>query len=155
MVAVSTLPTFTPINVPYITQQEIIDALRVTIPNQWNIPIYDEFPSEVEKVRFGLYVGKVYTINRTVNSLGVTYCGSIYNADDTFQVNYVSFQQDPYEVDVCNIVNNLTTLQIDNVPLFDGYFSNLFDTNLTYGPTRAAIYTWNFRLTRMDFNTPN
>jgi hypothetical protein len=152
---VATVSTFVPLNAPYIRQQEIIDALRVTIPKKWNIPIYDEFPSEVEKVRFGLYVGKVYTDSRTVNQLGVTYCGNIYNAEDTFEINYVSFQQDPYEVDVCNVVNNLTTLQVDNVPLFDGYFKNLFDSNLTYGPTRAAIYTWTFRLTRMEFNTPN
>lgn len=152
---VATVSTFVPLNAPYIRQQEIIDALRVTIPKKWNIPIYDEFPSEVEKVRFGLYVGKVYTDSRTVNQLGVTYCGNIYNAEDTFEINYVSFQQDPYEVDVCNVINNLTTLQVDNVPLFDGYFKNLFDSNLTYGPTRAAIYTWTFRLTRMEFNTPN
>ena len=36
---VTTVSTFVPLNAPYIRQQEIIDALRATIPTKWNIPI--------------------------------------------------------------------------------------------------------------------
>ena len=85
--------TYTALNGPLVSQQEIIDALRVTVPSQWNIPIYDEFPSDIGAVRFGLYVSNVITSERSVNQLGVQYCGSIYNANDTVTINYVSFQQ--------------------------------------------------------------
>lgn len=145
--------TYVPINVPYIDNEEIIIALRAVIPTAWNIPIYDEFPSDVEQVRYGLYVGDVYTSGRTGNQLSLSFCGAIYDAVDTFTITYVSFQQDPYETRMCNIVSNLATLQIDGIPLMGSYVNNSFSQTLTYGPTRAAIHTWTFESTRPDFNT--
>lgn len=147
------IATYTPLSAPYVSQQEIIDALRITIPQQWNIPIYDEYPSDVETVRFGLYVSNVIASGRTPYQLGVQYCGSIYNVVDTVTIVYVSFQQDPHENDVNNIIGDLTTLDVDGLQLFDGYFERNYDHELSYGPTRAAIHTWTFQLTRMNFNT--
>jgi hypothetical protein len=147
------IATYTALNSPLVTQQEIIDALRLTVPSQWNIPIYDEFPSDIAAVRFGLYVSNVITSERTVNQLGVQYCGAIYNANDTVTINYVSFQQDPYEAQVCSIIGDLVTNNIDGVQLMDGYFQRTYNQELTYGPTRAAIHTWTFSLTRLEFNT--
>ena len=153
MVAVAT--SYMPLNAPYVVSQEIIDALKVTLPSKWNIPVYDEYPSETDKVRFGLYVTEVYTAERNINQLGIQYCGAYYNAIDTFNVIYVSFQQDPYELQVNEVIANLVTLKVGNTPLFDGYFARTFTQDLSYGPTRAAIHTWTFRLTRLEFNTPN
>ena len=152
MVAVAQ-QTYTPLNAPLISQQEIIDALRVTVPTQWNVPIYDEFPSEVEKVRFGLYVSDVWTAERSVNKLGVQFCGAYYDAVDQFTVTYVSFQQDPHETGVNDIIANLVTLNVAGMQLMDGYFSRTFSHELSYGPTRAAIHTYTFRVTRLEFNT--
>jgi hypothetical protein len=145
--------TYTPLNAPYVSQQEIIDALKLTVPQQWNIPVYDEFPSDASQVRFGLYVSNVIVSTRTPSQLGVQFCGSIYNAVDTVTITYVSFQQDPYERGVNDIIADLDTLSIDGLQLFEGYFQRNFSHTLDYGPTRAAIHTWTFELTRMNFNT--
>lgn len=145
--------TIVPLNAPLVTTNEIIEALRLTIPREWNIPIYDDFPSEADVVRFGVYVSDVHTVSRSVNKLGVTYCSNIYNAIDQFGVTYISFQDDPYNVQVNAIIANLATDQIDGVPLFDGYFSVTFEQNLVYGPTQAERHDWTFQLTRMEFNT--
>lgn len=141
------------LNKPLTNTSEIIAALRLSIPNEWNVPIYDEFPSDESKVRYGLYVSTLHTSGRTVNQLGVQYCGAYYNAEDTFDVIYVSYQQDPYEQDIVAIVSNLVSYEIDGAQLFDGYFSRTYTLESTFGPTRAEIFTWNFSLTRLEFNT--
>jgi hypothetical protein len=140
-------------NGPTVSQMEIMESLRLTIPSAWNIPIYDEFPSDISMVRFGLYVSNVITNERSVNQLAIQYCGAIYNGVDTFTINYVSFQQDPHESQVCNIVGDLVTESINGIQLMDGYFQRTYSQNLSYGPTRAAIHTWTFELTRLEFNT--
>lgn len=145
--------TYVPLNAPLVTTNEIIEALRLTIPREWNIPIYDDFPSVADVVRYGIYVSDVHTVERTVNQLGVQYCSNIYNAVDQFSVTYISFQDDPYNIQVNAIIANLCTDQVDNIPLFDGYFSVTFDQDLVYGPTQAERHDWTFRLTRMEFNT--
>jgi hypothetical protein len=147
------IATYTALNSPYVSQQKIIGALQLTVPSAWNIPIYDEFPSDTGTVRFGLYVSNVITTARSTNQLAIQYCGAIYNATDTVIVNYVSFQNDPYEAQVCNIVGDLVTDNIDGVQLMDGYFERTYNQNLSYGPTRAAIHTWTINLTRLEFNT--
>jgi hypothetical protein len=145
--------TYFTANGPTVSQMEIMESLRLTIPSSWNIPIYDEFPSDISMVRFGLYVSNVITSERSVNQLGIQYCGSIYNGVDTFTINYVSFQQDPYESQVCNIVGDLVTESVNGTQLMDGYFERTYSQDLSYGPTRAAIHTWTFQLTRLEFNT--
>lgn len=145
--------TYVPLNAPLITTSDIIEALRLTIPTQWNIPIYDDFPSVSDVVRFGVYVSDVHTVSRTVNQLGVAYCSNMYNAVDQFGVTYISFQDDPYNVQVNAIIANLTTDRIGNRPLFDGYFSVTFEQSLVYGPTQAERHDWTFQLTRLEFNT--
>ena len=85
--------------------------------------------------------------------MGVTYCSKIYNAVDQFGVTYISFQDDPYNIQVNAIIANLTVDQINGIPLFDGYFSVTFDQNLVYGPTQAERHDWTFQMTRLEFNT--
>jgi len=145
--------TYVPLNAPLVTTSEIIEALRLTIPQQWNIPIYDDFPSVSDVVRYGIYVSDVHTVSRSVNQLGVTYCSNMYNAVDQFGVTYISFQDDPYNIQVNSIIANLATDQINGRPLFDGYFSVTFEQNLVYGPTQAERHDWTFQMTRLEFNT--
>lgn len=139
---------------PFVTREQILEVLRRDIVNVVDVPIYDEFPSDTSKVRYGLYVAAPDTVNRTVNQLAVQYAGYIYEEVDEFDVLFVSFQEDPLAPTVNAIVRNILTSVKDNgEQLFDGYFSRTFDQTFEYGPTRAEIYTWIFSLTRLDFNT--
>ncbi len=139
---------------PFTTRQQILDVLKRDIPKNVDVPIYDEYPSDRTKVRYGLYVTAPDVVSRSVNQLAVQYCGSIYEEVDEFDVLFVSFQEDPLAPTVNAIVRNiLTSVKDDGTQLFDGYFSRTFDQTFEYGPTRAEIYTWVFSLTRLDFNT--
>lgn len=144
--------TYVPLNAPLIETQEIIDALFLTIPKSWNIPIFGEFPSDNEIVRYGIYVSDVHTTERSVNQLGVQYCGSIYNAIDSFNVTYISYQDDPYNSQVNAIIANLVTDSVDGVQLMDGYFERTFNQDLIYGP-QAERHIWTFQMKRLEFNT--
>ena len=147
------IATVSVLNAPLITTKEVIDALRLTIPNSWNVPIYDDFPSDSDVVRYGVYVSDVHTVERSVNQLAVNYCGYIYNAVDQFSVTYISFQDDPYNIQLNAIIANLVTDEVDGVQLMDGYFQRTFTQDLVYGPTQAERHTWTFQMTRMEFNT--
>jgi hypothetical protein len=139
---------------PFVTREQILEVLRRDIVNVVDVPIYDEFPSDSSKVRYGLYVSAPDTVSRSVNQLAVQYCGYIYEEVDEFDILFVSFQEDPLAPTVNAIVRNiLTSVKDDGTQLFDGYFSRTFDQTFEYGPTRAEIYTWIFSLTRLDFNT--
>lgn len=139
---------------PFTTKQQILDVLKRDIPKNVNVPIYDEYPSDSSKVRYGLYVSAPDVVSRSVNQLAVQYCGSIYEEVDEFDVLFVSYQDDPFS-DIINILvrNLVKSKKLDGTQLFDGYFSRTFDQSFEYGPTRAEIYTWAFSLTRLDFNT--
>jgi len=139
---------------PFATRQQILEVLRRDIPKNVDVPIYDEFPSDRTKVRYGLYVSAPDAVSRSVNQLAVQYCGYIYEEVDQFDVIFVSYQDDPYARTVNALVRNLlTSVKDDGDQLFDGYFSRTFDQTFEYGPTRAETYTWIFSLTRLDFNT--
>jgi len=141
-------------NQPLVNQDQIIEVLRRDIPEAWNIPIYVDFPSDNEKVRYGIYVSDVHTDHRNPHQLGVQYCATMYHAYDEFMVTYISYQDDPYNIQVNAIIANLTVaIKNDGVQLFDGYFQRDFDQVRTYGPTQAEKHVWTFSLLRMEFNT--
>jgi hypothetical protein len=147
-------PTVTVLNAPTVTDQQIADVLMRDIPKAWNIPVYLDFPSNSDKVRYGIYVSDVHTVSRNPYQLGIQYCASIYNAVDEFGVTYISYQDDPYNVPVNAIIANLVTaIKDDGQQLFDGYFERDFDQDRSYGPTQAEKHTWTFRLLRLEFNT--
>lgn len=146
--------TYKVLNEPLVTEQEIYDVLKRDIPKQWNIPLYLDFPSNSEKVRYGVYISDVHTTSRNPHQLGIQYCASIYHAFDEFNVTYISYQDDPYNVALNAIIANLVTaLKDDGTQLFDGYFERDFDQVRSFGPTQAEKHTWTFRLLRMEFNT--
>ena len=142
------------LNEPTVTQSQIEAVLRRDIPTAWNIPIYDDFPSDSEVVRYGIYVSDVHMVSRNPHQLAVQYCGAIYHAYDEFNITYISYQDDPYNTAVNAIIGNLVTaVKDDGVQLMDGYFERDFEQIRTYGPTQAEKHTWTFRMLRMEFNT--
>jgi len=142
------------LNAPTVTETQISDVLRRDIPKAWNIPIYSDFPSDSEVVRYGIYVSDVHTVSRNPHQLAIQYCGAIYHAFDEFNITYISYQDDPYNTAVNAIIANLVTaVKDDGQQLFDGYFERDFDQVRSYGPTQAEKHTWTFSLLRMEFNT--
>jgi len=126
--------------------------LQFYIPKSWNVPIFTEFASDTDIVRYGLYVSNIVTVNRVPNQLGVTTGSNIYNATDTFYIAYISFQTDPNVNRVRDMVNNLVTENYPGttVPFLDGYFERNYAEELNYG-TQRERYTWTFKLTRLEF----
>lgn len=150
MVAVN----YTVLNQPYVNGTQIVNVLKRDIPKAWNIPVYDDYPSEADVVRYGVYVSDVHLDERNPHQLAVQYCGAIYHAYDVFNITYISYQDDPYNNAINDIIANLVTaLKDDGQQLFDGYFERDFSQVRTYGPTQAERHTWTFRLLRMEFNT--
>jgi hypothetical protein len=146
--------TYNVLNEPTVNETQISDVLRRDIPKAWNIPIYVDFPSDSEVVRYGIYVSDVHTVSRNPHQLGIQYCASIYHAYDEFGITYISYQDDPYNTAVNAIIANLVTaVKDDGIQLFDGYFERDFEQVRSYGPTQAEKHTWTFRLLRMEFNT--
>ena len=142
------------LNAPTVNTTQIIEVLKRDIPRTWSVPIYDDFPSQDEKVRYGIYVSDVHTNSRNPHQLGIQYCGAIYHAFDVFDVTYISYQDDPYNLDVNAIIANLVTaLKDDGQQLMEGYFERNFNQVRTYGPTQAEKHVWTFELTRLEFNT--
>jgi hypothetical protein len=142
------------LNAPTVNETQISDVLRRDIPKAWNIPIYSDFPSDSEVVRYGIYVSDVHTVSRNPHQLAIQYCGAIYHAFDEFGITYISYQDDPYNTAVNAIIANLVTaVKDDGQQLFDGYFERNFDQVRSYGPTQAEKHTWTFSLLRMEFNT--
>ena len=139
-------------NDPYITQAEIIKMLQYYIPKSWNVPIFTEFASDTDIVRYGIYISSIVTTNRIPNQLGVTTGSNIYNATDEFYIAYISFQTDPNLGRVRDMVNNLVTENYPgtDVPFLNGYFERDYAEVLNYG-TQRERYTWTFRLTRLEF----
>ncbi len=139
-------------NDPFITQAQVTKMLQFYIPKSWNVPIFTEFASDTDIVRYGLYISNIVTVSRVPNQLGVTTGSNIYNATDTFYIAYISFQTDPNINRVRDMVNNLVTENYPgtDVPFLDGYFERNYAEDLNYG-TQRERYTWTFELTRLEF----
>lgn len=141
------------LNAPLVTTADIISVLQRNIPKTWAVPIYDDFPSDTDVVRYGVYVSDVHTVERNPHQLGIQYCATIYHAYDQFSIVYVSYQDDPHNIDLNAIIANLVIAYTDDgQQLFDGYFERNFDQDLVYGPN-AEKHVWTFRLLRLEFNT--
>lgn len=138
---------------PLITQQDIITALGQKIPAKYNIPIYDNYPSNNENVGYGIYVSAVDARVRIPNQLGVTFCGSFYDVEDSFEINFVSYQDDPYVSDVNQWISELVTQAVNGTQLMDGYHIRTYEHEEVYGATNAERHVWRFTMTRLDFNT--
>lgn len=137
---------------PTITQEQLISAIKGSMLSKWNIPVYGEYPSDSDVVRFGVYTSEIFTVSRTPHQLGVTSGSSVYLAKDQFSVVYVSFQDDPYADLVNGKISELVTYYAtgSTIPLMDGYFERDLSQSLDYGVNREK-YTWTFDITRLEF----
>lgn len=140
-------------NNQYIVQGEIIEALKLQIKKlKLNVPVYDEWPSDAQAVRFGLYVSDLSISDRSPYQLAQSLGGNIYIATDEFLVTYISFQKDPNKAPIRKMVDDLVTYEVPgtNLEMMNGYFERDYVQNLDYG-TQLQKYTWTFRLKRLEF----
>ena len=135
-------------NLPLVDKTKVVTYLRDVAKLQTPIvEVSATFPSEDDNIAYGLYVDDVTDNGRTINQLGVQSCASMYNAEDQFNILYISFQNDPQAPVILNSINNLAA----NVNFFDGYTSVEFDRDVTIGQ-RSEIHNYTFTLTRLEFN---
>jgi len=135
-------------NLPLVDKAKVVTYLRDVAKIQTPIiEVSNTFPSEDDNIAYGLYVDDVTENARSVNQLGVQSCASMYNAEDQFNILYISFQNDPQAPVILNSINNLAA----NVNFFDGYTSVEFDRDVTIGQ-RSEIHNYTFTLTRLEFN---
>jgi len=84
---------------------------------------------------------------RSINQLAIQNCGSMYDAEDQFNILYISFQNDPQSIVIQDAIEDLA----GNVNFFDGYTSVQMSRDVTIG-NRSEIHTYTFDLTRIEFN---
>jgi len=133
---------------PLVDKAQVVDYLRAVAKLQ--VPIIEvsaTYPSEDDNIAYGLYVDDVTNNARTVNQLAIQYCGSMYNADDQFNILYISFQNDPQSIVIQDAIEDLA----GNVNFFDGYTSVEMSRDVTIG-NRSEIHTYTFDLSRLEFN---
>ena len=135
-------------NLPLVDKAKVVTYLKTVAKIQTPIiEVSSTFPSEDDNIAYGLYVDDVTDNGRTINQLGVQSCASMYNAEDQFNILYISFQGDPQAPVILNSINDLAA----NVNFFDGYTSVEFDRDVTIG-RRSEIHNYTFTLTRLEFN---
>jgi hypothetical protein len=128
---------------PLVTAEQIIRALRRGIGNK--VEIFNEFPQDAEVVRNGVYVSDVQTVDRSSNQLGVTPGSNIYDATDSVEIIYVTYQGDVLRD---TVIRALQTLVDDN-DLLDGYHSRQYTVDEEWN-NRAEYKTYTFSLLRME-----
>lgn len=141
-------------NSPYITGDEVYTMVQTYIPSDWDVPVFsnEDWASDTDIVRYGIYISDIVTTSRIPNQLGVTLGSNLYSATDEFYIAYISFQQDPNIGRVRAMISSLVTDNYPgtNVQFMNGYYERSYQEVLNYGPQRER-YTWTFRLTRLEF----
>ena len=135
-------------SLPLVDKTKIVTYLREVAKIQTPIiEVSANYPSEDSTIAYGLYVDDVTENSRSVNTLAVQQCGTMYDAVDEFNILYISYQNDPQSPVILNSINNLA----GNLNFFDGYTSVEYNRNVTIG-NKSEIHTYTFNLTRLEFN---
>jgi len=134
---------------PYVTQDQIVVYLRERAPQSPVIEVFETYPKDDSITPYGVYVKDVNTEVREPYRLGVTYGGSIYTETDTFQVVFVSFQNDPQSYQMREVIENMAA----NVVFFNGYHEVDFTKDIEIG-NRSEKYTYSYSVKRLEFNNP-
>jgi len=134
---------------PYVTQDQIVVYLRERAPQSPVIEVFETYPKDDSITPYGVYVKDVNTETREPYRLGVTYGGSIYTETDTFQVVFISFQNDPQSYQMREVIENMAA----NVVFFDGYHEVDFTKDIEIG-NRSEKYTYSYSVKRLEFNNP-
>lgn len=135
-------------NVPLLVKQNVIDYLKVVTDNL--VPIVEvsgNYPSSDDVVPYGIYVDDISTISREVNQLGVQPCGSVYTMTDSFNILFVSIQDDPKWIFVEERIQDMSA----DSQFFDGYFEVTFTQDIVIG-NRSEKRTYTFNIKRLNFN---
>ena len=133
---------------PLVDKADIVTYLRAVARLQ--VPIIEvsaTYPSEDDNIAYGLYVDDVTNNERSINQLAIQNCGSMYDAEDQFNILYISFQNDPQSIVIQDAIEDLA----GNVNFFDGYTSVEMSRDVTIG-NRSEIHTYTFDLSRLEFN---
>ena len=134
---------------PYVTQDQIVVYLRERAPQSPVIEVFETYPKDDSITPYGVYVKDVNTETREPYRLGVTYGGSIYTETDTFQVVFISFQNDPQSYQMREVIENMAA----NVVFFNGYHEVDFTKDIEIG-NRSEKYTYSYSVKRLEFNNP-
>lgn len=135
-------------NVPLIVKQNVIDYIKVVADTL--VPIVEvtgTYPSADDIVPYGIYVDDVSTVSREVNQLGVQKCGSIYNMTDSFNILFVSIQDDPKWIFIEERIQEMAS----DSQFFNGYHEVTFTQDVVIG-NRSEKRTYTFNLKRLNFN---
>ena len=135
-------------SVPLIVKQNVIDYIKVVADNL--VPIVEVsgiYPSADDVVPYGIYIDDVSTISREVYQLGTQSCGSIYTMTDSFNILFVSIQDDPKWI---YIEQRIQDMACDS-QFFNGYYEVTFTQNVVIG-NRSEKRTYIFNLKRLNFN---
>lgn len=128
---------------PTYSAQDILAKLRTY---KLGIELFDDFPSQEGKVRYGLYCDDIKTEDRSPYALAVNYGGNIYIASDSFKLIFVTFQGDPNRNNTLFAIQDMVN---DNV-LFNGYHERTYTQTHTY-VNRAEYHYYDFITKRMEF----
>lgn len=132
---------------PLITKDTLVQYLRDRAPQDPIVEVYPDYPNDDTHIKYGVYVRDVSTMSREPYQIGVTYGGSIYTDTDSFQIVYISFQEDPQGPDMRTIIEDMA----GNISLFDGYFDTTYTKTVQIG-NRSEKYTYTFNSKRIEFN---
>ena len=135
---------------PLVTKDMIIEYLRIRAPQDPIIEVFPDYPNDDNQLKYGVYVRDVSTISREPYQLGVTYGGSIYTEVDSFQIVFISFQEDPQGPKMRIVIEDMAP----DVRFFDGYFEVSFVKAIQIG-NRSEKYTYTFNMKRIEFNNAN
>lgn len=134
---------------PIITTNSVIEYLLTHFKcNEPFIQVIETFPNETDQVAYGVYVDSVRTISRDAFQMAIQKCGSIYTTTDSFDILFVSFQNDPQISFVEGVIQSLA----QDIKFFDGYNAVTYSVNSELG-SRAQKRTYTFNLTRTEFNS--
>lgn len=135
-------------NVPLIVKQNVIDYIKVVADTLTPIvEVSGIYPSADDIVPYGIYCDDVSTISREVNQLGTTPCGSVYTMTDSFNILFVSIQDDPKWIFLEERIQNMAA----DSTFFSGYYEVTFTQNVVLG-NRSEKRTYVFNLKRLNFN---
>jgi hypothetical protein len=136
-------------NKPLISRGKVIEYLQ-TVCNELHpiVEVSDLYPSEDDVVAYGIYVDDVDYETRETIQLGIQQCGSIYAAIDSFNILFVSYQNDPQREIVEDSIYDLAS----NAKFFDGYHEVTFTEDSVFGNSKSERVTYTFNLKRLNFN---
>jgi hypothetical protein len=112
-----------------------------------DIEVFDEFPSDPEQVRSGIYVNDPAPAEREPYRLGIQTGSSIYTVTDAMRILLISFQGDNRRDQCETAISGI----VANTALMSGYHERDYTMEQQY-INRAEYRTYDFSLKRIEIN---